>query len=50
MITNSTALQICVWRNYSEAVTWLLDTGGARLEQQDEVRILPNSQLKRILF
>ncbi|GAB9475894.1 Ankyrin repeat domain-containing protein 50 [Globisporangium polare] len=33
---SSTALQICVWRNFSDAVAWLLDVGGASLEQQDE--------------
>lgn len=40
---SSTALQICVWRNFSDAVAWLLDVGGASLEQQDEVLLLDQS-------
>uniref|UniRef100_K3WR34 Uncharacterized protein n=1 Tax=Globisporangium ultimum (strain ATCC 200006 / CBS 805.95 / DAOM BR144) TaxID=431595 RepID=K3WR34_GLOUD len=31
-----TALQMCAWRNHSEATAWLIDVGGADLEVADE--------------
>ncbi|KAF1314527.1 Ankyrin repeat domain-containing protein 50, partial [Globisporangium splendens] len=31
-----TALQMCAWRNHSEAAAWLIDVGGADLEVADE--------------
>ena len=37
MTSSTSALQICVWRNHSEAAAWLLDVGGADLELADEV-------------
>lgn len=36
MTSSTSALQVCVWRNHSEAAAWLLDVGGADLELADE--------------